>query len=61
MMTKGETKSPDSMEELLEMICCPHCKGDLSYESLSKFICHHCDQSYLIQDEIPVLLSKAAG
>ncbi|MBT3251405.1 MAG: Trm112 family protein [Candidatus Marinimicrobia bacterium] len=46
------------MEELLEIICCPYCKHDLSYETTSNLICHNCNQRYLIQDEIPVLLTK---
>jgi uncharacterized protein YbaR (Trm112 family) len=58
MTINGENKSQDSMEELLEIICCPYCKHDLSYETTSNLICHNCNQRYLIQDEIPVLLTK---
>ena len=57
-MIKAESKLQGSLEELLEIICCPICKGELLHKKPSNLICNNCDQSFLIQDEIPILIAK---
>ena len=51
--------------ELLDIIACPQCKGELELKVLKqeqteiiegKLICHKCDFSYSIEDGIPNLL-----
>jgi len=48
--------------ELLEILVCPQCKGDLEYrdgpdESL---VCHACRLVYMIEDDIPIMLIDEA-
>ena len=47
--------------ELLEILVCPKCKGDLEYrrdpESLA---CHACRLVYAVEDGIPVMLIDEA-
>ena len=44
-------------KELLEILVCPKCKGDLEYfEEELKLDCHSCNLSYRIDDDIPVML-----
>jgi uncharacterized protein YbaR (Trm112 family) len=48
--------------ELLEILVCPKCKGDLEYrqdpaESLN---CHACRLQYPVEDGIPILLIDEA-
>jgi len=48
-------------EQLLEIIACPKCKGDLEYkEKEEKLICHKCKLIYKIQDDIPIMLIDEA-
>ncbi|MEE8198151.1 MAG: methytransferase partner Trm112 [Thermoplasmata archaeon] len=50
--------------ELMDILCCPVCKGDLELvvarekdEILEgSLTCHHCDFTYEIEDGIPNLL-----
>ncbi len=50
--------------DLMEILCCPVCKGDLELrveveedEILEgQLICHQCDQTYEIKEGIPNLL-----
>ncbi|MDQ7038781.1 MAG: Trm112 family protein [Aquificota bacterium] len=44
-------------EELLKILACPVCKGDLEYrEDRDVLICKNCRVYYEIKDGIPVLL-----
>ncbi|HWA58817.1 MAG TPA: Trm112 family protein [Gemmatimonadales bacterium] len=47
--------------ELLNILVCPKCKGDLEYrqepESLN---CHACRLSYRVEDGIPIMLIDEA-
>jgi uncharacterized protein YbaR (Trm112 family) len=48
-------------EELLKILACPKCKGDLEYrEKEGKLICHKCKLAYPIVDDIPVMLIDEA-
>jgi len=47
--------------QLLEIIACPKCKGDLEYKSEEdKLICHKCRLVYKIKDDIPIMLIDEA-
>ena len=48
-------------KELLEILACPKCKGDLEYDSnKDDLTCHACKLVYLIKDDIPVMLIDEA-
>ncbi|MBN2424346.1 MAG: Trm112 family protein [Calditrichaceae bacterium] len=48
-------------KELLEILACPKCKGDLEYkEAEDKLICHNCRLIYRIEDDIPIMLIDEA-
>jgi uncharacterized protein YbaR (Trm112 family) len=48
-------------KELLEILACPLCKGDLKWEeSLSVLICEKCEVFYQVVDDIPILLPDSA-
>jgi hypothetical protein len=48
-------------KELLEILVCPACKGDLEYDQANaKLICHACRLRYSIEDEIPIMLVELA-
>lgn len=48
-------------KDLLDILVCPKCKGDLEYfEENSKLDCHSCKLSYRIEDDIPVMLVNEA-
>jgi len=48
--------------ELLEILVCPKCKGDLEYrpEPEEKLLCHACRLVYRVEDGIPVMLIDEA-
>jgi len=44
-------------KELLEILCCPKCKGDLLYEpEKNTLTCKQCGKVYEIKDDIPIML-----
>jgi uncharacterized protein YbaR (Trm112 family) len=44
-------------KELLEILCCPKCKGDLSYnQEREELVCKSCGQIYAVKDDIPIML-----
>ncbi len=44
-------------KELLKILACPKCKGDLKYvEEPESLVCESCDKVYEIKDGIPILL-----
>ncbi|MFQ5747528.1 MAG: Trm112 family protein [Gemmatimonadota bacterium] len=47
--------------ELLEILVCPKCKGELEYvEEDDALLCHACRLRYRIEDDIPVMLIDEA-
>ncbi len=48
-------------KELLEILACPKCKGDIRLnESSNGLICDNCRLLYPIKDDIPVMLIDEA-
>lgn len=48
-------------KELLEVLACPKCKGDLHYNiKENKLICKKCKLAYRIEDGIPIMLIEEA-
>jgi uncharacterized protein YbaR (Trm112 family) len=49
-------------KELLEILACPKCKGDLIYKEEEKngLICEKCKLMYPVKDDIPVMLIDEA-
>jgi len=44
-------------KELLEIMCCPKCHGDLLYEpEKDKLTCTKCQKVYPIKNNIPIML-----
>ena len=47
--------------ELLEILACPQCKGELEYDRENeKLTCHRCRLRYSIEDDIPIMLIDEA-
>lgn len=48
--------------ELLEILVCPQCKGDLEYrqEPVESLVCHACRLVYMVEDDIPIMLIDEA-
>ncbi|MCK5033250.1 MAG: Trm112 family protein [Calditrichia bacterium] len=47
--------------QLLEIIACPKCKGDLEYKpEEDQLICQECRLIYKIKDDIPIMLIDEA-
>ena len=43
--------------ELLEILCCPKCHGDLDYDSEKNTLtCRSCKKVYLVKDDIPIMM-----
>ncbi|HEY7727889.1 MAG TPA: Trm112 family protein [Candidatus Eisenbacteria bacterium] len=48
-------------DELLSILVCPQCKGDLRYErDAERLVCDACRLRYPIVDDIPVMLPEEA-
>jgi hypothetical protein len=48
-------------KELLDILACPKCKGELEYDQENeKLICHKCRLKYKIKDGIPIMLIDEA-
>ncbi|MFC1488237.1 Trm112 family protein [Thermodesulfobacteriota bacterium] len=48
-------------QELLEILACPKCKGDIYMnDSEDGLICDHCKLLYEIRDDIPIMLIDEA-
>ena len=48
-------------KELLEILACPKCKGDVSLnEKQDGLVCNTCKLLYPIKDDIPVMLIDEA-
>ena len=47
--------------ELLEILVCPKCKGDLEYhQEPESLVCQSCRLVYAVEDGIPVMLIDEA-
>ncbi len=48
-------------QELLDMLCCPACRGDLTYSDPAQTLtCRKCGNVYHIKDDIPIMLTDDA-
>lgn len=48
-------------QDLLDILACPKCKGDLEYKAEeNELICQSCRLIYEIRDDIPVMLIDEA-
>lgn len=48
-------------KELLDILACPQCKGELKYEPESqRLTCEACRLRYRIEDDIPIMLIDEA-
>ncbi len=44
-------------KELLDILCCPKCHGDLRYEpEKNTLTCIVCGKVYAVKDDIPIML-----
>lgn len=46
-------------KELLDILACPACKGDVKLEE-ERIVCTECNRRYPIRDGIPVMLIEEA-
>ena len=46
-------------KELLEILACPACKGDVRAEG-TKIVCTQCGRKYPVRDGIPIMLVDEA-
>jgi len=48
--------------QLLEILVCPKCKGDLEYRTGPEeaLVCHACRLVYVVEDDIPIMLIDEA-
>ena len=48
-------------QELLEILACPQCKGDVVLtDAKDAFVCRACKLRYAIKDDIPIMLIDEA-
>ncbi|MBD3233959.1 MAG: Trm112 family protein [candidate division Zixibacteria bacterium] len=48
-------------KELLDILACPKCKGELDYDRANNNLtCHNCRLKFTIEDDIPILLIDEA-
>lgn len=48
-------------QELLDILVCPQCKGELEYrEEEEALLCHECRLRYEVEDDIPIMLVDEA-
>ncbi len=48
-------------KELLEILCCPKCKGTLDYKpEKNTLTCQSCGHVYEVKDDIPIMLVDAS-
>ncbi|HEX9581324.1 MAG TPA: Trm112 family protein [Gemmatimonadales bacterium] len=48
--------------DLLDILVCPKCKGELQYRTAPKedLVCHACRLVYAVEDDIPIMLIDEA-
>jgi uncharacterized protein YbaR (Trm112 family) len=45
-------------KELLDILCCPKCKGDLDYKpEQNTLTCTKCGRVYKVENDIPIMLA----
>jgi uncharacterized protein len=48
-------------QQLLEILVCPKCRGDLEYrEQEAALLCHKCKLRYPVREGIPIMLIDEA-
>ena len=48
-------------KNLIEILACPKCKGDLIYKESENFlVCEKCRLMYPVQNDIPVMIIEEA-
>lgn len=48
-------------QELLDILCCPVCRGDLFYfKERQELVCRSCKRAYPIKNDIPIMLEDEA-
>jgi len=48
--------------QLLNILVCPKCKGELEYrEAEASLVCHRCALRYPVRDDIPIMLLDEAS
>ena len=48
--------------ELLEILCCPKCKGELVYQAEKNTLtCRKCGKVYQVKEDIPMMLPENDG
>ncbi len=48
-------------QELLDILVCPACKGDLTYDAAAATLtCPACRLRYRVEDDIPIMLEEEA-
>ena len=49
-------------QELLEILVCPKCKGELEYQTEpgEQLVCQACRLIYAVEDDIPIMLIDEA-
>ena len=48
-------------QDLLDILVCPQCKGELEYREADKqLVCHSCRLVYRIENDIPIMLVDEA-
>ncbi|PIU21512.1 MAG: tetraacyldisaccharide 4'-kinase [Candidatus Diapherotrites archaeon CG08_land_8_20_14_0_20_34_12] len=58
----GENLAKEELsKELLDVLACPQCKGDLDYNKKDqKLICKKCKLAYRVEEGIPIMLIDEA-
>ncbi|MFA5478646.1 MAG: Trm112 family protein [Candidatus Muiribacteriota bacterium] len=46
--------------ELVEILACPECCGDVKYDENKGIICDKCQVAYPVKNDIPVMLIEQA-
>ena len=63
-LTRQRGRLEDSMpvdKELLEILVCPSCRGEIRYQEDPEYIiCTKCGLRYPVRDDIPVMLIDEA-
>jgi len=61
MRSHRESRTMPLPPELLEILVCPRCKGDLEYRpEPESLVCHSCRLVYAVEDGIPIMLIDEA-
>jgi uncharacterized protein YbaR (Trm112 family) len=61
-MTKSDSAAAPNLDNnLLQILACPRCKGELTYNALFQSLdCLSCKLHYLVKEGIPMLLIEEA-